>query len=194
MLRAIAVLKGLQAFTLFGIALAAFQLLRPDVALFVQNWVRQLPIESEQNLIQQAGGWVSSLLPHQVASIGFGMLLYALLFAVECVGLWRRKIWAEWLTVVATGLLIPLEVWEVVSRISPLRVLALVLNVAVVWYLVRQLRRNVARHAAHADPLPEAIIEDVVHGAVDEPDLERRQRTERTEREPEPERGQAAPR
>ncbi|HYW29923.1 MAG TPA: DUF2127 domain-containing protein [Gemmatimonas sp.] len=167
MLRAIAVLKGLQAFTLFGVALAAFQLLRPDVALLVRDWVKQLPIESEQNLIQQAGGWVSSLLPHEVASIGFGMLLYGILFAVECVGLWRRKIWAEWLTVVASGLLIPLEVWEVISRISPLRVLALVLNVAVVWYLVRQLRRNVARHTALHDPMPEAMIEDVVHGAVD---------------------------
>jgi uncharacterized membrane protein (DUF2068 family) len=168
------VLKGLQALTLFGIALAAFQLLRPDVALLVQAWVRQLPIESEQNLIQQAGGWVSGLLPHEVAGIGFGTLLYGLLFAVESVGLWRRKIWAEWLTVVATGLLIPVELYEVVSRISTLRVLALVLNLAVVWYLVRQLRRTMARHSAQAEPFRGAVADDVLHGVEDTPSRGRR--------------------
>ncbi len=142
MLRAIALLKFLQAITLFCVSLAAFQLLRPDVALLVQQWVRELPIESEQNLVQQLGGWVSGLLPHQVVGIGAGTLLYGLLFATEGVGLWRRRVWAEWLTVVATGLLIPLEIYEVLVRVSPLRVLALVINVAVVWYLVRQLRRQ----------------------------------------------------
>jgi hypothetical protein len=34
----------------------------------------------------------------------------------EGVGLWLRKRWAEWLTVIATSLLVPLELYELVRR------------------------------------------------------------------------------
>ena len=156
MLRAIALLKGLQAIVLFGIALAAFHLLRPEVALVIQGWVHELPAESEGGFLQGLGRWVSGLLPHQIAGISAGAFLYGVLFTVESVGLWQRKVWAEWLTVIVTGLLVPLELWEVLVRISPLRVAALVVNVAVVWYLVRQLQRNVARHARHGCRAPDA--------------------------------------
>ena len=157
MLRAIALLKGLQAITLFAIALTALHMLRPEVVLLVQAWMRALPVESQQDMLQSVGRWAGSLLPHQVAGIALGAFLYGVLFAVESVGLWRRRIWAEWLTVIATGLLIPVEIWEVLVRVSPLRVLALVVNVAVVWYLVRQLRRNVARHRVHAAGLARGV-------------------------------------
>ena len=150
MLRAIALLKALQAITLFAVALAALHMLRPDVVLLVQAWMRALPVEAEQDMLQGIGRWAGSLLPHQVAGVAIGAFLYGVLFAVESVGLWRRRIWAEWLTVIATGLLIPVEIWEVLVRVSPLRVLALTVNVAVVWYLVRQLQRNVARHRLQA--------------------------------------------
>lgn len=143
-LRTIALVKLVQAVALYGVSLAAFQLLRPDAAVFVQNFVRGLPIDSERNLVQHSAAWIVTLLPHQVAGLGIGAFLYGLLFSVECVGLWKQRVWAEWLTVVATGLLIPLEIYEVLVHISPLRVGALVLNVAVVWVLVRRLRRTVA--------------------------------------------------
>jgi uncharacterized membrane protein (DUF2068 family) len=61
---------------------------------------------------------------------------YAVLEAVEMVGLWRTRRWAEYLTFVATTLLLPIEVYELVGRLSVLKVLALVVNLAVVVYLL----------------------------------------------------------
>ena len=147
MLRFIAVFKFSQALTLIGVALAAFQLLRPEIALLVQDWSDTLPIASEQNAVQHFVGWATGLAPHQVIGIGVGALLYALLFLVEGVGLWRGKSWAEWLTVVATGLPIPLEMFEVWRHISALRVGALVLNVIVVALVAWHLRQKQARPA-----------------------------------------------
>ncbi len=150
MLRFIAAFKFSQAITLIGVALAAFQLLRPEIARLVQNWVDTLPIASEQTAVEHFVGWTMGLAPHQVMGIGFGALLYALLFLVEGIGLWRKKAWAEWLTVIATGLPIPLEIWEVTRHVSPLGVAALVANVAVVWLLMRHLRQKQARKPAEA--------------------------------------------
>ena len=166
MLRAIALLKCLQAITLFGVALAAHQLLRPDVAVLLQAWVRDLPVQGEQELLHIAGRWVGGLLPRQVAGIGVGAFCYGVLVAVESIGLWHRKIWAEWLTVVATSLLIPVELWEVFTRMSLASAGVLALNVAVVWYLLRQLQRTMARHRAVAAEEARRMVHDSGADAV----------------------------
>jgi uncharacterized membrane protein (DUF2068 family) len=56
---------------------------------------------------------------------------------IEAYGLHKRLRWAEWLTVFATGLLIPFEVYEVWRRFSLLGVAVLVLNIAIVIYLAK---------------------------------------------------------
>jgi uncharacterized membrane protein (DUF2068 family) len=77
--------------------------------------------------------------PHQTA-LAIGVLLFAALEAAEALGLARRRRWAEYLTVVATGALIPLELVEVARRPTLIRVGALVLNVAIVVWLAYRKR------------------------------------------------------
>jgi uncharacterized membrane protein (DUF2068 family) len=61
---------------------------------------------------------------------------YALLEGAEAVGLWLQRRWAEYLTFIATTALLPLEVYELTLRVSPFKVVALVINLAVVAYLL----------------------------------------------------------
>lgn len=61
---------------------------------------------------------------------------------VEGGGLFYRKRWAEWLTVIATSLLIPLEVYELVRHPSLLKAGGVAVNVAIVIYLYRVVRRR----------------------------------------------------
>lgn len=72
--------------------------------------------------------------PHQTA-LGLAIIVYASIEATEGVGLALRRRWAEYLTVLATGFLIPYEVVEVVQRLTLLRAGGLALNVAIVVYL-----------------------------------------------------------
>jgi uncharacterized membrane protein (DUF2068 family) len=67
-------------------------------------------------------------------------IAYALLEGTEGVGLAMRRRWAEYLTVIATGILIPYEAYEVVHRVTLFKVGALLLNVAVVGYLAYRKR------------------------------------------------------
>jgi uncharacterized membrane protein (DUF2068 family) len=71
-----------------------------------------------------------------------GALVYGLIESVEGVGLFFRKRWAEWLTVVATSLLIPLEIYELAKKPSPLKAAGLFVNVLIVLYLLRVVRRG----------------------------------------------------
>jgi uncharacterized membrane protein (DUF2068 family) len=83
--------------------------------------------------------------------IGIALLAYALLEAVEAVGLWYGKRWAEYLTFVATTLLLPLEVYEIIHKGTVLKVIGFLINVAVVLYLLLRKRLFGLRGGAAAD-------------------------------------------
>jgi len=69
-------------------------------------------------------------------------LFYAGLFLVEGTGLWLLKPWAEWFTTILTSTLIPVEVYEVYRRPTALRIVALLINVAIVFYLIHRIRKR----------------------------------------------------
>jgi len=72
--------------------------------------------------------------------VAIGAIAYALLEGSEGVGLAMRRRWAEYLTVIATGLLIPYELYEVIRHVTLFKVGALLLNLAVVGYLAYRKR------------------------------------------------------
>jgi uncharacterized membrane protein (DUF2068 family) len=76
----------------------------------------------------------------QVKRLGLVGLFYAGLFLVEGTGLWLQRRWGEWTTVVITGLLIPLEVYEIARHPGATKILLLIVNIAVVGYLVYRIR------------------------------------------------------
>jgi len=72
-------------------------------------------------------------------AIGVALLAYAALEGVEAVGLWLGKRWAEYLTFVATAILLPLEIYEIVHSGTVLKVIGFAINLAVVvWLLWRK--------------------------------------------------------
>jgi uncharacterized membrane protein (DUF2068 family) len=77
-----------------------------------------------------------SLRAHTLYVVGIALLAYAALEGVEAVGLWLTKRWAEYLTFISTVLLLPLEVYEIVHRVSVLKVIGFAINIAIAVYLI----------------------------------------------------------
>jgi uncharacterized membrane protein (DUF2068 family) len=77
-----------------------------------------------------------SLRSGALREVGAGLIAYGVLEGVEAVGLWLTKRWAEYLTFLATTILLPLEVYEIVNRATVLKVIGLIVNLAVVVYLL----------------------------------------------------------
>jgi uncharacterized membrane protein (DUF2068 family) len=143
--------RGLLAIALFKLAKAtvlilagagALSLLSPSMERRVREWLADFTIRQGSRIVERALHLLNVASPGRLTLVGLASICYGLLFAVEGVGLWREKRWAEYLTIVATGLLIPVEVYELVKAVTPTRVLALVANLAGVAYLIYRLRHS----------------------------------------------------
>ena len=78
-------------------------------------------------------------------------LAYAAVEGIEAVGLWYGRRWAEYLTLIVTASLLPVEVYELSSHVTPFKLVAFILNVAVVAYLLYAKRLFGLRGGAAAD-------------------------------------------
>src|SRR4051812_13178459 len=89
--------------------------------------------------------------PGPLTKIGLVVAAYAVLEGAEAVGLWFQKRWAEYLTFIATTALLPLEIYELSHKLSPLKIITFLLNVAVVVYLLLAKRLFGLRGGARAE-------------------------------------------
>ena len=80
----------------------------------------------------------------ELSALGAG---YAALFLTEGTGLLLRKRWAEWLTIVATSSLMPLELYELIKEFTAIRLTVLLVNAAVVLFLIYRVRQKEGRQA-----------------------------------------------
>jgi uncharacterized membrane protein (DUF2068 family) len=77
-----------------------------------------------------------SLRSGTLKEVGFALLAYGVLEGIEAVGLWYTRRWAEYLTFLATAILLPLEIYEIIHKRSGLKIVGFLINVAVVVYLL----------------------------------------------------------
>jgi uncharacterized membrane protein (DUF2068 family) len=113
-----------------------------DISKLAYDLVRSFDLDPDRPFFKHTLDRLSRLHGHEVAVFGAGAIAYGALELVEGVGLFKRKRWAEWLTVIATSLLVPFEVYEVVHKVSVLKAAGLAVNVVVVLYLYRVVRQR----------------------------------------------------
>src|SRR3954466_11295996 len=76
---------------------------------------------------------------------------YAILEGAEAVGLWLMKRWAEYLTFIATCVFLPYEIYELTKSLSPLKIVAVVINLVIAVYLLFAKRLFGLRGGAEAE-------------------------------------------
>ena len=77
-----------------------------------------------------------NLPPDKLQLIALALAAYAALQLAEAIGLWLLRRWAEYLAVVSTSVFLPLEVYELIERVTALKIIAIIVNVAIVVYLL----------------------------------------------------------
>ena len=95
-----------------------------------------LPVTSR--LFDLLSAFAVNATPQKELTLAITALGYAVVIAVEGIGLHLRRAWARWFTIGVTGSLIPIEVYEILQKQEPIRVMILVLNIAVLVYLWRR--------------------------------------------------------
>lgn len=141
----IGIFKLFEGVLLVAAGFGALKLLHRDVGAIAMHWVHVLKLDPDNHYIHSFLVKVFHVTPKQLKELSAGTFIYAALRLVEGVGLVLRKVWAEYLVVIATGIFIPVEIYELVRRFTPLRLGLLLANVAIVVYLISGLRRGFKR-------------------------------------------------
>lgn len=138
----IAAERGVRSVVLIAVGIVLVTHPHTDWASEITHLGQKLGLNPKSNWFQRLIDKVSKVSTSQGLVFGIAALAYGALEGVEAYGLWRRRRWGEWLTVIATSLLFIPEVWELTKSASPLKLGALLVNIAVVAYLVWRLRRE----------------------------------------------------
>jgi len=129
----------LKALLLLIVAMAVRHLINADIALTLAGWVRHIRVDPENHYLHTAIEKITGIPRKRLHELSVGTFIYAALFFVEGVGLLLHRRWAEYLTVITTSGLLPIEIYEIREHATVMKVLLLILNVAIIAYLVRQI-------------------------------------------------------
>lgn len=162
-LRLIAIDRAFHFLLLSGLAIAIFALIGHRAGL--RSELYRVLADLQGGLLHSARSGhgllhdlnlLLSLRTAKLELLGGVVLGYALLEGVEAIGLWLQKRWAEYLTFVATTVLLPVEVYELAGRFSVLKLATFAINLAIVIYLIYAKRLFGVRGGGRADELARA--------------------------------------
>ncbi len=141
----IGLFKLFKALLLIAAGIGAIKLLHKDLASTVMHWVQVLRVDPDNRYIHGILVRIFRVTPKQLKELSVGTFLYAGLFLTEGMGLLLRKHWAEYFTIITTGLFIPLEFYELARHFTVTKLVVTAINVLIVWYLVVRVRSRSKR-------------------------------------------------
>ncbi|HSR05632.1 MAG TPA: DUF2127 domain-containing protein [Bryobacteraceae bacterium] len=141
-LLAIAIFKLFKGVLLLLVGIGALRFLHRDVGEVVSHWVAVLGVDPDNRYIHRLLSRAFAVSPKQLKEASVGTFIYAGLLLTEGTGLLLRKRWAEYFTIITTAGLIPLEMYEVHRHPTATKIVVLLINAAIVIYLIARVRRN----------------------------------------------------
>jgi uncharacterized membrane protein (DUF2068 family) len=126
----------------FCIGMGAIHLLHKDLGDVVMRVATALKFDPESRFVSLVLDKVDLIDIHQLKLISLGTFAYSVVALTEGIGLVLEKVWAEYLTLILTISFLPWELYELVRRPNWFRLSLLLINLAVLAYLVWLLRRK----------------------------------------------------
>lgn len=137
--------KLLEALFFFLVGVGVIHLIGKDLEDEALKLMGRLRVDPEGRVVGWVLDHVDNITSHRLKQIGIATFFYSALRIVEGVGLVMEKLWAEYLTVGATTIFLPWEIYEICRRPDWIRIGVLIINVVVLVYLGWSLRRRLRR-------------------------------------------------
>lgn len=139
---AIGAFKLLEALFFFLVGVGVLHLIGKDLEDEALKLAGRLRVDPDGRLVTWVLDHLDSITAHRLKQIGIATFFYGGLRILEGVGLVMQKLWAEYLTVGATTIFLPWEIYEIVKHTDLIRIGVLVTNLLVLVYLSWSLRRR----------------------------------------------------
>lgn len=147
-LRVVAVFEGAKGGLVLITGFGFLAFLHRDLHSAAEEIVRHLHVNPARHYPRIFLDAADRVTDTQLWILAFSAFLYAVIRFIEAIGLWHRKLWAAWFGVLSGGIFIPVELFEVVHRLSWAKLTVLSVNLAIVAYLgyaLMESRREKAR-------------------------------------------------
>jgi uncharacterized membrane protein (DUF2068 family) len=139
-----------KAILFFALGMGALHLLHKDLADEVIRLATALKFDPESKLVALVLQKVDLIDAHRLKQIGMATFAYSALALTEGIGLMMEKVWAEYLTLILTVSFLPWELYELTRHPNWFRLSLLLINLAVLWYLLWLLRRKKSEASVEA--------------------------------------------
>ena len=168
-LRLIAIYKLAKALIAFALGFELLRFMHHNVADFVRDYIIEpYRFDPESRFFKWLLEEAAQLTSHKLAFLGFGAFFYGLIFAAEGFGLYFRKHWAEYMVIISTASLMPIEFWEIYLKLAWWKFGVVAGNVLIIVYLVHRLQLDAhfkaqsrAAEAVRELPAPERSAKPV---------------------------------
>jgi len=142
---AIGVWKLLETTLFLILGFGALKLLHKDLVDVVTRFIIDLGRDPEGHLANLILDKVALIDPHRLKQISIAIFVGAALHFIEGIGLVLRKVWAEYVTLILTASFLPWEIFEIIRHTTWIKIVLLLLNIAVVVYLVFYVQMSARR-------------------------------------------------
>jgi uncharacterized membrane protein (DUF2068 family) len=149
-LEAIGALKLAEALLFILLGVGVIRVLHKDISDELTRLFVALKFDPEGRFASLLIDKASMISPHQLKQISVAIFAHAALDVLEGVGLIRRKIWAEFVTILVSALFLPFEFVALWHHVTWIRIAVTTINVAVVAYLVFHVQMRMRQHGGTA--------------------------------------------
>ena len=135
-MKSIAVLEASKGLLVLLVGLELLHLVHRDlqnIAEEIVRWGHLNPARHYPRIFVEAASRTSDARLKTLAALAF---VYSIVRFVEAYGLWHIRGWAEWFAIISGAIYVPLEIFEIARRATAFRAVVLLLNVAIVAYLL----------------------------------------------------------
>ena len=144
-LRVVALLEAFKGLLALAAAFELHKLAGRNVQQAFETMAAHLHLNPAVHLPGLLALDIHDLTDQDFTLVATGAAIYAVVRFVEAYGLWHALLWTEWFAIVSGSIYIPFEVYEVIFKTSWASVIALTVNIGIVWYIYSIVRGN--RHS-----------------------------------------------
>ena len=142
LLTLIVIFKYFKGVTLIAVALGAHHLMGRDIGEFCERLVDTFRVDPDNRYIHLLLEKMQILSAKRLRELSIGSFFYAAIVITEGTGLALRKRWAEYFTIIVTASFLPLEIYEIMHRVTPVKIIVMILNLLILAYLVVRVSRK----------------------------------------------------
>jgi len=149
-LRAVASFEFAKGVFVLLIGLSALLLVHQDAWVIAESLLALLHISTDRHFAQLFLDFADNITEARLYTAAWVSLAYSSMRFTEGYGLWRERVWAEWVAFTSGAILLPVEIHGLMRGITVFRTVIFVGNVGVVVFMIYLIRAGRQRRRAEA--------------------------------------------